>query len=116
GVPAPELRSEAGLVELRIPGKAIFCIHWHIGEITLGSGNMAAEFWIEADRDHGIIRIRMAGFFTPHDIQRFLEARRVAHDSLGCAPNAHLTLNDIRGMTGQLQVTVDAFQEELDDR
>ena len=76
---------------------------------------MAAEFSIQADRDHGIIRIRMTGFFTPHDIRRFLEARQLAHDSLGCAPNAHLTLNDIRGMTGQLQVTVDAFQEVLDD-
>ena len=33
--------------------------------------------------------------------------------ALGCAPNAHLTLNDIRGMNVQAQDIVDAFQEML---
>ena len=55
----------------------------------------------------------MAGFYTLEDIRAFLEARKKAHDALGCAPNAHLTLNDIRGMTGQPNTTVDAFAEML---
>jgi hypothetical protein len=76
---------------------------------------MAATFSIEADKDHGMVRIRMDGFFTPEDIRRFLAARREAHAALGCAPNAHLTLNDIRGLTGQPQTTVDEFQKVLDD-
>ena len=76
---------------------------------------MGAKFSVEADRDHGLIRIRMDGFFTPEDIRQFLVARHDAHVALGCAPNAHLTLNDIRGLTGQPQTTVDIFQGILDD-
>lgn len=55
----------------------------------------------------------MAGFYTQEDIRAFLTARREAHEALGCAPNAHLTLNDIRGMTAQPHSTVDAFAEML---
>jgi hypothetical protein len=97
-----------------VAGKRSFAFTGAMIKPCRGS-DMAAEFSIEADREHGIIRIRMGGFFTPEDVRRFLHARSVAHDALGCAPNAHLTLNDIRDMTGQLQVTVDAFQEVLED-
>ncbi|HYI47898.1 MAG TPA: hypothetical protein VEX35_05475 [Allosphingosinicella sp.] len=78
------------------------------------SCGMKARFSIEADSRHGLVRIKMAGFFTPRDIDRFLDARRVAHEALGCAPNAHVTLNDVRGMTAQPQSIVDAFQKVLD--
>jgi hypothetical protein len=76
---------------------------------------MTAQFSIKTDKERSLVRIRMAGFFTSPDIRRFLDARRVAHDALKCAPNAHLTLNDVRGMTGQPHSTVDAFQKLLDD-
>jgi len=55
----------------------------------------------------------MAGFYTLPDIRRFLEARREAHEDLGCASNMHVTLNDIRGMTAQTQTIVDAFEQNL---
>ncbi len=55
----------------------------------------------------------MAGLFTLDDVEAFLEARREAHAALGCAPNAHLTLNDLRGMKIQLQEVVAAFRELL---
>ena len=55
----------------------------------------------------------MAGFYTLEDIRAFLEARRKAHAMLTCPPNTHLTLNDIRGMAGQPNTTVDAFAEML---
>ena len=87
-----------------------------IGETALPCADaVAAEFSISTDVENGLVRIRMAGFFTPRDVQRFLDARRRAHDALGCAPNAHLTLNDLRGMDGQPQSTVDAFEKLLDD-
>ena len=41
------------------------------------------------------------------------EARRQAHDKLSCPANAHLTLNDIRGMDIQSHDIVDAFREML---
>jgi len=55
----------------------------------------------------------MAGFFRPADIASFLAARKVAHEKLGCARNAHVTINDIRGMDIQAHDIVDAFREML---
>ena len=74
---------------------------------------MKAEFSFEVDPERDLVRIRMAGFFRQADIAGFLEARRAAHAKLRCGPNAHLTLNDIRGMDIQSQDIVDAFQEML---
>ena len=74
---------------------------------------MSAEFSIEVDPQRDLVRIRMAGFFRPADIADFVEARQAAHEALGCAPNAHLTLNDIRGMSIQAHDVVDAFREML---
>jgi hypothetical protein len=37
----------------------------------------------------------------------------VAHEELCCAPNAHLTINDIRGMDIQSHDIVDSFREML---
>jgi len=74
---------------------------------------MEPKFSFEIDRPRGLIRITMAGFFTADDIRDFLKARDEAHRALGCAPNQHLTLNDIRGLAAQPQTIVDAFEEIL---
>ena len=55
----------------------------------------------------------MGGLFTHDDIAAFIAARREAHLELGCPPNAHLTLNDVRGMKTQPADIVAAFHELL---
>ena len=55
----------------------------------------------------------MSGLFSPADIAAFIEARRAAHAELGCGPNQHVTLNDLRGMKIQPQETVARFRELL---
>jgi hypothetical protein len=74
---------------------------------------MSAEFSFEVDPRHDLVRIRMAGFFKQADVAAFHKARRAAHEKLRCAPNAHLTLNDIREMSIQSHDVVDAFREML---
>jgi hypothetical protein len=74
---------------------------------------MKAEFSIDVDPRCDLVRIRMAGFFRKGDIADFLAARRAAHEELRCAPNAHLTINDIRGMDIQAHDIVDSFREML---
>jgi hypothetical protein len=74
---------------------------------------MKAEFSLEVDPQRDLVRIRMAGFFRKGDIADFIEARRAAHQMLDCAPNAHLTINDIRGMDIQAHDIVDSFREML---
>jgi hypothetical protein len=74
---------------------------------------MSAEFSIQVDPQRDLVRITMAGFFKQADIADFLEARRAAHEKLRCAPNAHLTINDIRGMSIQSHDVVDAFRAML---
>jgi hypothetical protein len=76
---------------------------------------MGANFTFEVDPSRDLIRIRMSGFFTPADIEAFLKARRDAHARLLCAPNRHVTLNDLREMKIQSQEAVDAFREILAD-
>jgi hypothetical protein len=75
--------------------------------------SVRATFSIHIERDRDLVKIAMSGFFGHHDIRGFLEARNKAHEQLACAPQAHLTLNDIRGMTAQPQTIVDAFHEML---
>lgn len=55
----------------------------------------------------------MGGLFGHGDIAAFVEARRAAHAELACAPNRHMTLNDLREMKIQAQETVAAFQALL---
>ena len=74
---------------------------------------MSADFSIHVDPVRNLVRIVMSGFFTEADIAAFAEARRQAHKRLRCAPNAHLTLNDLRGMKIQPSETVAAFQAML---
>ena len=76
---------------------------------------MKASFSFSIDRAYGLVRIRMAGLFTPADIAAFLEARHSAHVELGCAPNQHITLNDLSGMKIQSQEAVAAFRDMLAD-
>jgi hypothetical protein len=74
---------------------------------------MTATFSFEVEPDRDLVRISMGGFFHRADVAKFAEARRVAHQALRCPANAHLTINDLRGMGIQSQDMVDAFQEML---
>ena len=74
---------------------------------------MSEKFRFEIDPARGLVRITMSGFYEPEDIAGFVEARKKAHDALGLAPNAHVTLNDLRDMKVQSQETVRAFQAIL---
>lgn len=74
---------------------------------------MSAEFSIDVEPERDLVRIAMRGFFTPADIADFLEQRRRAHGALRCAPNRHLTINDLRGMKIQSQESVAEFQKML---
>jgi hypothetical protein len=77
---------------------------------------MDASFSFAIDRPLGLIRIVMTGLFTVEDVAGFVAARREAHAALGCAPNQHLTLTDVREMNIQPQETVAAFHRLLADR
>jgi len=74
---------------------------------------MDGHFSFRTDPAIGLIRITMSGLFTPADVAAFLAARDEAHAALGCAPNQHLTLNDLRGMKIQPQEIVAEFREML---
>jgi hypothetical protein len=74
---------------------------------------MSATFSIDAEPERDLVRIAMAGLFTPEDIAAFYKARDGAHAKLTCARNAHLTINDLRGMKIQPQESVAGFQQLL---
>ncbi len=74
---------------------------------------MNEKFQFEIDRARGLVRITMSGFYEPEDVAAFVEARKKAHEELGLPRNAHMTLNDLRGMKVQSQDTVRAFQAIL---
>lgn len=74
---------------------------------------MSATFSFDVDPARNLVRIAMAGLFSPEDILGFYEARRVAHAKLNCGPNEHLTINDLREMKIQPQDSVAEFQQML---
>lgn len=74
---------------------------------------MSDKYSFSLDRDRGLVRITMQGFYGLKDVAGFFEARRRAHMELGLPPNAHLTLNDLRGMKIQAQAVIEAFQQGL---
>jgi hypothetical protein len=76
---------------------------------------LSADYAFDVDPSRDYLRLRMSGFFTPEDIPAFAEARREAHDRLTCAPNAHVTLNDIRDLKIQSKGVVEAFGQMLSD-
>jgi hypothetical protein len=77
------------------------------------NGVMSATFSIHAEPERDLVRITMAGLFTPEDIEAFYAARDVAHAKLACGRNQHLTINDLRGMKIQPQESVAGFQQML---
>ena len=76
---------------------------------------MDGQFTFSVDRATSLVRIKMAGLFTRADVAAFVEARRRAHSTLGCGPNRHLTLNDVRQMKIQTQEIVAEFRLMLSD-
>ena len=76
---------------------------------------MTAQFTVQAEPARDLIRISMAGFFTPDDIQAFYAARAAEHAKLTCGPNRHFTINDLRQMKVQSQEVVAGFMALLAD-
>jgi hypothetical protein len=76
---------------------------------------MTASYTFRVEPWRDLVRIEMAGLFTPADIHAFLKARQRAHAQLRCGPNQHLTINDLRGMKIQSQEAVACFRELLAD-
>lgn len=74
---------------------------------------MSGKFTFNLDRDRGLVRISMHGFYGLGDVAAFFEARREAHAALGLPQGAHMTLNDLRGMKIQMQEVIQAFQAGL---
>ena len=74
---------------------------------------MSDKFTFTLDRERGLVRIRMGGFWTLRDVDAFFVARRRAHAELGLPRNAHMTLNDLRGMNIQAQHVIETFQKGL---
>lgn len=74
---------------------------------------MSDKFTFTLDRERGLVRIRMGGFWTLRDVDAFFVARRRAHAELGLPRNAHMTLNDLRGMKIQAQHVIEIFQKGL---
>ena len=74
---------------------------------------MSDKFTFTLDRDRGLVRISMHGFYRLRDVAAFFEARRGAHAALGLPRNAHVTLADLRDMKIQQQEVIEAFQQRL---
>lgn len=74
---------------------------------------MSDKFTFTLERERGLVRISMHGFYGLEDVEAFFEARRKAHVELGLPRNTHVTLNDLRGMKVQQQDVIQAFQRGL---
>ena len=74
---------------------------------------MSDKFTFTLDRPRGLVRISMDGFYGLEDVAAFFDARREALAELGLPRNAHVTLNDLRGMKIQAQEVIQAFQAGL---
>lgn len=74
---------------------------------------MSDKFTFTLERERGLVRISMHGFYGLRDVEAFFEARRKAHADLGMPRNTHMTLNDLRGMKIQAQEVIQAFQQGL---
>lgn len=70
---------------------------------------MQPIYKVEVDPAEPVVRHYLAGFFEEADVARYRAARDAAHRRLTCAPNAHVTLVDIRDMKIQQQEVVAAF-------
>jgi hypothetical protein len=74
---------------------------------------LSEKFRFTVDRERGLVRISMQGFWTLRDVGAFFDTRRKALAELGLPRNTHMTLNDLRGMKIQAQAVIQAFQEGL---
>jgi hypothetical protein len=77
---------------------------------------MSAKFLIQSDRDKGLVRFILAGFFSAADFARLLPGRDRAYAALNLAPNQHVTLVDVRRLKIQSPEMVEAFGSMLSDR
>lgn len=72
---------------------------------------MQADFDVVAVPEKNLIRLTMSGFFSKDDIDKMRNRLVCALAELGCGPNQHDTLCDIRGMKIQAQQSVSLFQD-----
>ena len=72
-------------------------------------------FEVSIEPKAGLLRMTMGGFFSIEGVERLTGALADARKSLGCAPNAHITLCDIRAMTIQSQDVMGHFMRLLSD-
>lgn len=76
---------------------------------------MIANYSFDIDPAHGIVRIRLGGFFGAVQVAQFAEAQLQAYAALPRGSQRHLTLCDISDCKIQLQEVVDGFRQLLDD-
>lgn len=74
---------------------------------------MRDKFTFTLDRERGLVRITMHGFWNLRDVEAFFETRRRALAELGLPRNQHMTLTDLRGMKIQAQDVILSFQQGL---
>ena len=74
---------------------------------------MRDKFTFTLDRDRGLVRITMHGFWGLKDVEAFFETRRKVLAELGLPRNQHMTLTDLRGMKIQAQDVILSFQQGL---
>ncbi len=74
---------------------------------------MQPSFLFDVDVPRDLMRITLAGFFSPADLAAFRVARSDAHRQLACEPNQHLSIVDIRDMKIQSQDVVAGFEAIL---
>jgi len=76
---------------------------------------MEGHYDITIDRQRGLLRIVLGGFFSLDDVARYSAAKNAALQKLGCGRNQHLTLCDVSACVLQSQEIVAAFQKMTDD-
>lgn len=85
-------------------------VHIDATERHLGNG-VAADFSIQVEPAHAVIRLEMGGFFGRNDVLALQRGMEDAVTMLACGPNQHLTLCDVRAMKIQSQEIVSAFAQ-----
>ena len=74
---------------------------------------MRDKFTFTLDRERGLVRIKLQGFWSLRDVEAFFETRRKALAELGLPRNQHMTMTDVRGMKIQAQDVILSFQAGL---
>lgn len=72
---------------------------------------MAGHHQIEIDPANAFVRLTMSGFYEPAEAFALAREFERAVADLGCVPNTHVTLADIRDMAIQSQAAVEAFMQ-----